>query len=142
MSCFDYEVPVIRRRLADVLTTLGVRGWDHLPEEVIPPAATVHVESIEYDLAMDRGLDRLVIIITLFASKGSARAAQHALDELMEKVNGRSLKAAIEATRNHDTGALDGAAHDVRVVQLRRVGPLDYNALELWGAEFEVEVYA
>jgi hypothetical protein len=64
-----------------------------------PPDLTLQVmgqDAIEYDLAMQRGLDRLTFVIQGFSGSPDSQAAQENLDLWLAPSGTNSVKAAVE----------------------------------------------
>lgn len=103
-----------------------------------PPCAEVEPAPIEYDLAMDRGLDRWGFIVRVYVSANLDKGAQIKLDAYIASSGADSIKAALESDPT-----LAGAAEDVHVT-----GCSGYRVYErggqaaVLGAEWQVEVLA
>lgn len=115
----------------------GLRVYDYPPDGVAPPAAIVSLpDTVEYDEAGARSLDRVVIPVTILVGKVSDRAARDQLAAYVSGTGAQSVKTAIEG----GTGDLGGVAQTVRVTSAR-IDVVTIQAVEYLGASFEVEVY-
>lgn len=92
--------------LSDVMTEIaeavgtidGLRCWDFEPDAIQPPAAVVRWPTrIEYDAAMQRGLDRVAGGLTLCVSRAWDRATRAQLSAYCDGSGDRSIKAALLA---------------------------------------------
>jgi hypothetical protein len=107
-----------------------------------PPAAEIipggPAGVIEYDLAFQRGLDKIPFTVRVYVSLTSDIGSQATLDEYIEPSGSRSVKEALES----DT-TLGGAANDLRVTSCS--GPQQFireGKPPVLGAEWHVDVYA
>jgi hypothetical protein len=122
---------------ARLVGVTGLRVYDYAADAANPPAAIVGMpETVEYDAAMGRGADRMVIPVTVLVGKVSDRAARDQLAQYVSGTGASSIKAAIE-TGNSDLG---GTAQTVRVTGAR-LEVVTIQAVEYLGATFDVEVF-
>ena len=95
-------------------------------------------DQIEYDLAMQRGLDRWTLVIQAFAGSPEEKAAQARLDTWLAGSGATSVKAAVEADQT-----LGGVVTAARVS--RSSGYREYDLSNrgdrTLGAEFFVDVF-
>lgn len=99
-----------------------------------PPCVEIVPSSIEYDLALSRGWDRVMVTVRVFVGMTSDIGAQKLLDTFLAGSGALSVKAAVESDVT-----LGGACDDVRVQTSS--GYRVYGAEgRLLGAEWEVEV--
>lgn len=133
----NYNVNTICEAIAAAITAspLGLRAHAYVPTQVSPPEAHVHVETIEYDHSMGRGVDQLHFIVTILISGSSDRAGQQNLNKMMDKQGQHSFKAALQ-------GNLGGVVQVCHVPRMRLYGPLNYMGIDYFGAEFELLCYA
>jgi hypothetical protein len=129
----------IRRGLAANLERiLGVQVSPYMLANPTPPAIQVVPGEVEYDLAMGRGLDQLILNVQAFVALGSDIGAQQQLDEFLDGTGAKSVKQAVESDKT-----LGGSAASARVT--RSTG---YRAVlrdsggPVLMAEWEVEVLA
>jgi len=119
-------------------TVAGLRVADYAAQSVNPPQAIVSLptEPVEYDAAMGRGADRVVIPITVLVGAVSDRASRDAIAAYVSGTGALSVKAAVEGT----DATMGGAAQTVRVMTAR-VDIVTIGAVDYLGATFDVEVY-
>lgn len=121
---------------ARLLTISGLRAKEYAADSVTPPEADSWLEGIEYDQAMQRGLDRHTYTMRLYVSKASDRAGQKAAYQYMSKDGPKSVKVAVEGDRT-----LGGACATSRVVRLSRFGVVTVGQADYIAADWEVEVF-
>ena len=128
----------LHQRLASVD---GLRTYDRVPGSPNLPAAIVMPpESIDFDLAMGRALDRITLPIAVVVSL-APDGADATLDAYASSLGPRDLKDALEADRAQNGGsALSGACSDFRVTQARNFGPIRNATGEDVGVGFELLV--
>lgn len=125
----------IARNLADVA---GFQVSPYMLSSPTPPAAHVIPGEIEFDKAMARGSDRLVMLVQAFVALGTDIGAQKRLDAFLAGAGTSSFKEAIES----DT-TLAGAAHDLRVTGIQGYRVFTFEGKgQMLGAELRVEVWA
>ena len=73
----------VRDKLKLALNITGLRVFDTIPENIVPPAAVVGQLSLEWDLVMARGADTATVDIFVVAGRMSDRSAQDYLDSLL-----------------------------------------------------------
>jgi len=122
---------------ARLVGVTGLRVYDYAADNAAPPAAIVSLpREVEYDSTAGRGVDRIVIPVTVLVGKVSERAARDRLGAYIAGTGADSIKSAIEGSG----GDLGGVAQTVRVtsssVDVVTIGAVDY-----LGASFDVEVY-
>lgn len=138
----------VRAGLAARLETIdGLRTTAFDPDTVNPPAAIVSPpETIEYDLAQQRGLDLYVFKVKVLTSRATAKGGQDDLCAFLEPHGARSVKAAVEGDRQTGVGCLftDGvpAADEVRVTGADESGVYVVGNTAYFGAVWSVVVYA
>jgi hypothetical protein len=133
--------------LASNLATIdGLQESAYLLSNPTPPAAEVQVGETEYDKAMHRGLDTVMLTVRVFVAFASDIGAQKRLRAMLATDGTASVKAAIESDRT-----LGGQAEDLRVTKctgergfLREIGGgtsgRGSTQGALLGAEWTVEV--
>lgn len=93
---------------------------------------------IEYDQAMQRGMDRVPFTVQVMVPLTSDIGAQADLDAYIEPSGSRSVKEALESDRT-----LGGAADGLRVVSCTGYQQFAFEGRPtLLGAEWHVDVYA
>lgn len=130
----------IREGVGTRLETIsGLRVYDKISGTVAPPAAMVEPGDpvIDFDLAMQRGLDgyRLRVVL-LISFKGDTQTTD-ALDGYLAQSGATSVKAAVEGDRT-----LGGAAADCRVVDATNYGEYTFGQQTYVGVTFNVEAWA
>lgn len=122
---------------ARLVGVTGLRVYDYAADAAAPPAAIVSLpSSVEYDSTAGRGVDRIVIPVTVLVGKVSERAARDKLGAYIAGEGASSIKSAIEGAG----GNLGGVAQTVRVTG-STVDVVTIGAVEYLGASFDVEVY-
>lgn len=115
-------------------TIAGLRVADYPSDAANPPQAIVSLpDTVEYDVVMARGADRVVIPITVLVGKVSDRAARDALALYVSGSGASSVKAAVD-------GDLGGTVHTARVTGAS-INIVTIQAIDYLGASFEVEVF-
>ncbi len=128
----------IRDGIATNLATVpGLRVAGELIDNPSPPVALVSLDSVEYNLAYQNGLNLLTFTITLIVGRAAERTAQRKLDGYMQITGDQSVKLAVESDRT-----LSGACQDLRVTTAGSVGSIQINDQTYLAAEFTVTVYA
>jgi len=106
-----------------------------------PPDLTLQVmgpDLVEYDQAMQRGLDEWTFIVQGFSGSPDSQAAQERLDDWLAPSGANSVKAAIEGDRGSG-GALGGVVDDVWVRQSSGYKVYDFKTgSRMLGAEWTV----
>lgn len=141
------QITDIREALADAIASVTLPGYSdfqvsaYMLANPTPPCAWVvpggPSGSIEYDKAMQRGLDQVPFTVQVFVPLTVGQAAEQLLDALIEPSGSSSIKAAIEADRT-----LGGACDSLRVRSCSgyRQYILDGKPPQL-GAEWLVDVH-
>ncbi len=105
-----------------------------------PPDLTLQVmgpDLVEYDLAMQRGLDRWTMIVQAFSGSPDTTAAQQNLDDWMAPRGTNSVKAAVESDVT-----LGGIVQSARVMRSSGYRIYDLpNRGRTLGTEFFVDVF-
>ena len=115
-------------------TISGLRVADYPSDIANPPQAIVSLpETVEYDVVMGRGADRVVIPVLVLVGKVSDRAARDAIGLYVSGSGASSVKAAVD-------GDLGGTAHTARVTGAR-ISVVTIAAVDYLGASFDIEVF-
>lgn len=133
------NLAAIRDGLETRLATVsGLRAHDTVPDTLVPPAAVVVPERVDYHVAMRKGLCAVRFRVQVVAQRVAERSGQDLLDGYLSAGTGltSSLVDAIEADRT-----LGGAASDVVVEAASAYGPVTYGGVDYLGAELAVVVY-
>jgi hypothetical protein len=133
------ELAEIRAGIAANLAALkGIQVSAYMLHSPTPPSVHVFPAEVEYDQAMQRGLDKWTLTVQAFVGLVSDVGAQKLLDKYLAPSGAQSVKAVIEADRT-----LGGAVHDLRVT---RSGGYQSFLLEgrgpILAADWSIEVYA
>lgn len=119
----------------DTISTLRT-VYDYIPDTApATPCGIVGNVSIDWDDAMQRGLDRATFSVYVVVSRMSERSGQDTLDDLLAGSGAGSVKTALEAGGN-----LNGSCSTVLVT---RATPLSFTmgGVEFFAYEYEVEAY-
>lgn len=129
----------IRAGLAENLRSIqGIQVSPWLLSNPTPPAIEIQPGEIDWDRAMQRGLDELTLTIRAFVAISTDIGAQHRLDELLAPSGPSSVKAAAESDRT-----LGGLVDDLRVTRCTgyRLFTRD-GGVSVLGAEWTVQIFA
>lgn len=128
----------IRTGLATNLAKInGLRTSSFVPDQVNPPIAVVIPARITFDAAFKRGLDTFEFTVMVIVGRADERTAQNLLDGYCNSTGATSVKTAIESDRT-----LGGVVQDLRVTELRNIGPVVIGENTYLTAEFIVSVIA
>ena len=85
--------------LGDALSTItGLRAHPYEADTVTPPAAIVAwPDTYEFDTAMQRGADRMVLPVLVVVGRADARSSRDRLAQYVRGDGAQSVKAAVEA---------------------------------------------
>lgn len=101
----------VRDALKTRLQTIsGLRGYDIVPDTVVPPCAVVGQLDFTFDIDNARGLDQAQVDVLVIVQRFSERAGQDKLDAYLAGTGASSIKAAIEGDRT-----LGGTVNTLRV---------------------------
>ena len=130
----------IREQIAAALALPGFQVSAYMLSNPTPPAAHVFPDQVEYDQAMQRGLDVWTLTVQCYVGFTTDIGAQKRLDELLAKTGSMSVKQLIETDRT-----LCGIVHDCRVTAAsgyRLYSAAGDNTRLVLGAEWTVQVFA
>jgi len=119
-------------------TITGLRTYDLIPDTVNVPAAVVGNLELEWDEAMQRGLDFATFDVLLITSRMSDRSAQDKLDAYLAGTGASSVKTVLEG--GSPTGTLNGTVSTVRVTRATPIS-ITVASIEYLAYRYEVEVY-
>lgn len=103
----------IRIALAENLESItGIEASPYALANPTPPGFQIVPGDWRYDLAMQRGLDELSIIVQAFVAFTSDTDSQQLLDELLDPDGERSVKQAVESDPT-----LGGLVDDLQVTE-------------------------
>lgn len=130
------SVSELRTGIANNLATIsGLRTSAFVPDNPTPPIAVVVPQRIEYDAAMNRGMDTYMFDVLVIAQRMSERNAQSLLDGYCNPTGSSSVKTAIQS----DT-TLGGKAFDLRVTEMSNYQALTIGDTQYLAATFSVTV--
>ena len=130
------SVSELRTGIATNLATIsGLRTSAFVPDNPTPPIAVVVPQRIEYDAAMNRGMDTYMFDVLVIAQRMSERNAQSLLDGYCNPTGSSSVKTALET----DT-TLGGKAFDLRVTEMSNYQALTIGDTQYLAATFSVTV--
>jgi len=110
--------------------------YDYVPDTAPPtPSAIVGNVSLEWDEAMQRGLDRATFSVYVVVSRMAERSGQDTLDSLLAGSGAGSVKTALEAGGN-----LNGSCSTVRVTTATPIS-ITMGGVDFFAYEYEVEAY-
>ena len=126
---------LVRDKMKAALNIPGLRVFDTIPDNIIPPAAIVGQLSMTWDLVMARGADTANLDVMVITGRMSDRAAQDWLDQLLVGTGTKSIKTKIESDQT-----LGGSVSSIRVTTAE---PLNINVsgVEMLAYRFAVECY-
>ena len=126
----------VRTGLGTALDTItGLRVFDYVPDSLSPPAAVVEPLEVDYDEAMQRGLDFYRAFILVIVGRMSDRSSQDRLDAYVAGSGASSVKAALEANRT-----LGGACSTLQVTSARP-REVVVSGVNMIAYRFEVSIY-
>lgn len=126
----------VRTGLGVALDTItGLRTFDYVPDSLSPPAAVVEPVDIDYDEAMNRGLDTYRAFILVIVGRMSDRSSQDRLDAYLAGSGASSVKAALETDRT-----LGGACSTLEVTSARP-REVVVSGVNMIAYRFEVTIY-
>jgi hypothetical protein len=127
----------LRTALATNLQTIsGLRVVETLPDVVNPPMAMIGLDKVSYNKQNNRSMAEYTFKVTVVMGRVSERTAQKNMDLYVAPGAG-SIKYAIESDRT-----LGGYAFDVFVAETSAIGSISLNGVDLYSAEFSVQVFA
>lgn len=128
----------IRAGLETNLETIsGLRAYSEIPDNPSFPAAIVVLNTVDYDVAYQRGLTQYNFTISVVVGRASERNAQERLNAYASNTGDRSIKSAVESDKT-----LSGSAQTLRVVSMSNISAVELNGTTYLGMDFTVTVYA
>jgi hypothetical protein len=125
----------VRDKLKAALNIAGLRVYDTIPDNIIPPAAVIGQLTIDFDLVFQRGADSGTVDVIVISGRMSERAAQDYLDSLITSTGATSVKTKLESDQT-----LGGSVTSVRVVRAEPVS-MTVSGVEMLAYRFQVEVW-
>ena len=119
----------------DTIATLRT-VYDYIPDTApATPCGIVGNVTIDWDDAMQRGLDRATFSVYVVVSRMSERSGQDTLDSLLAGSGAGSVKTALEAGGN-----LNGSCSTVIVTRATPIS-ISMGGVEFFAYDYEVEAY-
>lgn len=125
----------VRDKLKAALNITGLRVFDTIPDNIIPPAAVIGQLSFDYDLVFQRGADSATCDVLVVTGRMSERAAQDYLDNLLQPTGNSSVKTKIESDQT-----LGGSVTSVRVSRAEPVS-VTSSGVEMLAYRFQVNLW-
>jgi hypothetical protein len=111
----------------------------YMPDGITEP----HFFAAEYDIDFDKSMRGLTVVEFTFrvmVGKADDKTSQRLCAAMFAPTGDASLKAAIEATRDHATGALNGLVDDLHVTRMTGLRWYEHNGTQYVGGELTVKV--
>jgi len=121
---------------ANLSTISGIRVYEEIPDSPALPCAVIQLQDVSYDSTFQRGMTEYTFIVHSIVVRTTERRAQQKLDLFIDN-GARSVKTALESD-----STLGGAAFDLRVTELRDIGPTTIGDITYMSAKFAVTVIA
>lgn len=118
----------------------------YTPDSVPEPCFFVADYEVDYDMAMNRSMDKLTFNCRLLVSHTDDQSAQRLVDQIFSGSGAASLKVAIEAGRGEPgeptfTGTeFEGACQDFRITRMQGNRWYEHGAYKYVGGEIVIEV--
>lgn len=128
----------LRGGAASALDTIAAirTVYDYIPDTApATPSAIVGNVSLDWDDAMQRGLDGATFSVYVVVSRMSERSGADTLDSLLAGSGAGSVKTALEAGGN-----LGGSCSTMRVTRATPIS-ISMGGVEFFAYEYEVEAY-
>lgn len=126
---------LVRDALKTALNITGLRVYDTIPDNIIPPAAVIGQLTMDFDLVFKRGADSATLDVIVISGRMSERAAQDYLDGLITSTGNTSVKTKLEADQT-----LGGTVTSVRVVRAEPIS-MTVSGVEMLAYRFQVAVW-
>ncbi|MFF2331823.1 MULTISPECIES: hypothetical protein [unclassified Streptomyces] len=138
----------IREAIADAARTvvlpdgtLALTTTAYVPDAISAPHFFCAEYDLQFDRAMNRGMDDATLTCRVLVGRADDRAAQELLDALLEGSGPTSLKAAIETTRGAPGEyALGGLADDLHVTRIQGYRWYEHQGTQYVGAELMIRI--
>jgi len=125
----------VRDKLKLALDITGLRVYDTIPDNIVPPAAVIGQLSLDFDLVFQRGADSATCDVMVIAGRMSERSAQDYLDNLLQSTGTSSVKTKIESDQT-----LGGSVTSVRVSRAEPVS-ITVSGVEMLAYRFQVSLW-
>ncbi len=136
------NISTLRTNAATLLDTIPAlrKIYDYIPDTAPPtPCAIVGNVTVDFDDAMQRGLDAYEFDVLAVVSRMSERSGQDELDALLAGTGAGSIKTALEA--GTPTRTLNGAVSTLRVTRATPIS-VTMGGVEFFAYRYEVSAYA
>lgn len=142
------DMSAVREAIADAARTVTLpeglaqlTATGYVPDAVTVPCFFPADYTIDYDRAMNRGLDKVELTCQVLVGIADDRAAQRLLDGLLSGSGPASLKQAIEAARGAPgQPALGGAADDLHVTRLQGYRWYEHQGTTYLGGQLTINI--
>lgn len=131
------DLEKICQEIADVLDTIPELNGMVVHELIQTPAAIVEPQMVDYQQAMNHGLERWEIIIRILSSTASERAGHEARFEFFGGT--KDIKDLLESHVPFRDGTV---TQDIFVRQASNFGAWEISGVAYIGGEIAVDVYA
>jgi hypothetical protein len=126
---------------ATVTCSPALNTFAYAPDSIPEPCAFVAEMEIEFDKAMRRALDEVMVTMRVLVGRADDKAAAARLNGLMSGSGTGSLKTALEADRIPNGGdALGGACHDYHVTRIQGHRWYEHASTTYLGGEWRIRV--
>ncbi|MEV3995810.1 hypothetical protein AB0K62_08970 [Streptomyces halstedii] len=141
------ELSAVRAAIAEAASAVVLPAAAKLtctgytPDAVTEPHFFCGEYSVEFDRAMNRGLDTAELTCRVLVGLADDESAQRLLDAMLAGSGPGSLKAAIEAARGGPGEyALGGLAHDLHVMRVQGYRWYEHQGAQYIGAELIIKI--
>lgn len=134
-------VSTVRSAIETRLATIsGLQTRDRMPELIDPPVAVCYpIQPVEFDKAMQRGLDLYTFAVVVFVCRADSEEAQTKLDAYLDSHSSTSIKTAVEGGTPART--LGGTVTTCRVTGVTDIGVATVADTPFLFAEFQLQVH-
>ncbi|MEU4150834.1 hypothetical protein [Streptomyces sp. NPDC026659] len=141
MDIYNVRAQLALAASAVVLPNASLTCTGYMPDAITEPCFFIADYTIEFDKVMKRKLDVVTFTARILVSRADDLAGQKLLDAMLSGSGAASLKGVIEDARGAPgSAALNGYAHDLRVMRMQGLRLYEHNGLQYLGAEITIEV--
>ncbi|GIJ51321.1 hypothetical protein Val02_82070 [Virgisporangium aliadipatigenens] len=135
------EISAVRKGLAAVVAAAipELNCFGYVPNSIPEPAFVAGEVEVDFNKAMNRGLDQVSVRCRVLVSRAEDEAGQALLDAYLSGSGPESIRAAIEGTPGVSQ-TLGGVCDDLVVERIRGYRMYTVAGTEFYGAEFLVTV--
>lgn len=126
---------LVRDKLKAALNIPGLRVYDTIPDNIVPPAAVIGQLTMDYDLVFGRGADAATVDVMVITGRMSERAAQDWLDRLIMSTGSTSVKTKLEVDQT-----AGGSLTSIRVSRAEPMSVL-VSGVDMLAYRFQVECW-